>query len=129
LTFLLITHNIALVAQMADRIAVMYAGHVVELGSIYGVFDKPLHPYTQGLLSSVPTIKLDGGDLYKMDGEPPNLTHPPSGCRFHPRCPQVMPICSRIKPALQEAAPGQLVHCWLYQEHPEKEAAAVEVTV
>jgi peptide/nickel transport system ATP-binding protein len=128
LTILLITHNIALVAQMADRIAVMYAGHLVELGSIYDVFDKPLHPYTQGLLSSVPTIKLDGGELYKMAGEPPNLTYPPSGCRFHPRCPHVMPICSRIEPVFQEAAPGQLVHCWLYQEHPEKEVATIEVT-
>ncbi|MDY7041313.1 MAG: ABC transporter ATP-binding protein, partial [Chloroflexota bacterium] len=122
ITILLITHNIALVAQMADRIAVMYAGHLVELGSIYDVFDKPLHPYTQGLLRSVPTIKLDEKELYKMDGEPPNLTHPPSGCRFHPRCPQAMPICSRIAPTLQEAAPRQLVHCWLYQDHPEKES-------
>jgi ABC-type dipeptide/oligopeptide/nickel transport system ATPase component len=71
----MITHNIALVAQMADRIAVMYAGHIVEIGDIYQVFENPLHPYTQGLLGSVPSIQLnDRNELYKMPGEPPNLT-------------------------------------------------------
>jgi oligopeptide/dipeptide ABC transporter ATP-binding protein len=104
----------------------MYAGRIAELGSVYDVFDQPLHPYTQGLLQSVPSIKLDEREeLYKMGGEPPNLTHPPSGCRFHPRCPRAMPICARIEPALQEAAPGQLVHCWLYQDHPQKEAPTI----
>jgi oligopeptide/dipeptide ABC transporter ATP-binding protein len=126
LTILTITHNIALVAELADRIAVMYAGRIAEIGSVYDVFDQPLHPYTQGLLQSVPSIKLDEREeLYKMGGEPPNLTHPPSGCRFHPRCPHAMPICARIEPALQEAAPAQLVHCWLYQDHPQKEAPTV----
>jgi oligopeptide/dipeptide ABC transporter ATP-binding protein len=119
LSILLITHNIAVVAELADRIAVMYAGHIVELGTVFDVFGKPMHPYTQGLLRSVPNIKLDEGDLYKMEGEPPNLTHPPSGCRFHPRCPRVMPVCSQHKPTLREATPGQLVQCWLYEEHEE----------
>jgi oligopeptide/dipeptide ABC transporter ATP-binding protein len=130
LTILLITHNIAVVAQLADRIAVMYAGRIAEIGSVTDVFDKPLHPYTQGLLNSVPSIVLDEREeLYKMAGEPPNLTHPPSGCRFHPRCPQALPICTQIEPALEEAAPGQLVHCWLYQDHPEKVTPTVKVTV
>jgi len=128
-SILVITHNIALVAELADRIAIMYAGELVEVGSIYDVFDKPLHPYTQGLLASVPNIKLDEREvLFKMPGEPPNLTHPPLGCRFHPRCPQVMPICSRLEPALEEVADGRLVHCWLYQDHPEKESPALKVT-
>jgi len=117
-SILLITHNIALVAQIADRLAVMYAGRIVEIGSVYDVFANPKHPYTQGLLHCVPTIRLDKDEeLYKMPGEPPNLTHPPEGCRFHPRCPQVMPICSRERPYLLEVGNGQKVHCWLYQDH------------
>jgi oligopeptide/dipeptide ABC transporter ATP-binding protein len=122
LTILMITHNIALVAQMADRIAVMYAGQMAEIGDIVDVFDNTLHPYTDGLLQSVPNIKLDEREeLYKMGGEPPNLTHPPSGCRFHPRCPEVMPICSRLEPTLLPVRGNEehLVHCWLYQDRPE----------
>ncbi len=119
LTILMITHNIALVAQMADRVAVMYAGQMAEIGDVVEVFDNPLHPYTEGLLKSVPNIKLDEREeLYKMGGEPPNLTHPPAGCRFHPRCPKVMPICRKLEPTMG-AVPGDLgrfVHCWLYQE-------------
>lgn len=127
-SILMITHNIALVAQIADRLAVMYAGRIVEIGSVYDVFDNPKHPYTQGLLQSVPTIKLDEREeLYKMPGEPPNLTHPPSGCRFHPRCPHAMPICTRLRPQLQETDSGHLVHCWLYQDHAEKENSPSEV--
>lgn len=120
-SMLVITHNIALVAELADRIAVMYAGRLEEIGSIYDVFDSPLHPYTQGLLSAVPSIKIEDGEtLYKMAGEPPNLTHPPEGCRFHPRCPRAMPICGQIAPNLIEENPGHYVHCWLYQDQPEE---------
>jgi oligopeptide/dipeptide ABC transporter ATP-binding protein len=127
LTILMITHNIALVAQMADRVAVMYAGQMAEIGDVVEVFDRPLHPYTEGLLRSVPNIKLDEREeLYKMGGEPPNLTHPPSGCRFHPRCPQAMPICSELRPSLLPADDnGHLVHCWLYQKHPESAGGSV----
>ena len=121
-TILLITHNIGLVAELTDRLAVMYAGRVAELGSVYEVFDNPQHPYTRGLLKSVPNIRLDESEaLYKMAGEPPNLTHPPTGCRFHPRCPKVMSICSRLAPTLLETTPGHLVNCWLYQEQPKEE--------
>jgi peptide/nickel transport system ATP-binding protein len=121
LTILMITHNIALVAQMADRVAVMYAGQMAEIGDVVDVFDHPLHPYTDGLLKSIPNIKLnEREELYKMGGEPPNLTHPPSGCRFHPRCPRMMPVCKAIEPTLLPYGDkGHLVHCWLYQEHPE----------
>jgi peptide/nickel transport system ATP-binding protein len=129
-SILVITHNIALVAEIADRIAVMYAGRIAELGSIYHVFDNPLHPYTKGLLQSVPSIKLDEREvLYKMPGEPPNLTQPPSGCRFHPRCPEVMPICSDYIPSLLHKASDHMVNCWLYQDHPEKDRPTIEVAV
>ena len=128
-TILLITHNIGLVAESSDQLAVMYAGRVAELGSVYDVFDHPQHPYTRGLLKSVPNIRLDDDEeLYKMPGEPPNLTYPPSGCRFHPRCPEAMPICSQITPSLEETAPSHLVNCWLYQEHPEQETPITAVS-
>ena len=127
-TMLVITHNIALVAELCDRVVVMYAGHVVEIGEVHAIFDNPLHPYTQGLLNSIPNIQLDDEEeLYKMQGEPPNLTHPPSGCRFHPRCPKAMDICSRYEPELMEVVPGREVKCWLYAEHPEKDSPVIEV--
>lgn len=127
-SLLVITHNIALVAELSDRVAVMYAGHLVEICEVEPIFDDPLHPYTKGLLQSIPNIKLDENeDLYKMAGEPPNLTHPPTGCRFHPRCPYAMPICQKYEPDLVEIAPGRLVKCWLYLDHPEKEQETIEV--
>lgn len=115
---LAISHNIALIAELADRIAIMYAGKIVELGDIRDVFKKPLHPYTQGLLASVPNIKLDEREvLYKMGGEPPNLSHPPTGCRFHPRCPKAMTICEQAEPEFRPIVKDQQVMCWLYQDH------------
>ncbi len=127
-SLLMITHNIALVAEMADRIAVMYAGHMVEIGDIYEVFEKPMHPYTQGLLGSVPSIQLnDRSELLKMQGEPHNLTHHQTGCRYHPRCQYAMPICSRLEPGMTMLPSGRAVKCWLYQDHPEKKEKAVKV--
>mgnify|MGYP001262049856 CR=1 FL=1 len=128
-SLLVITHNIALVAELADRVAVMYAGHIMELGTVEEIFDKPMHPYTEGLLNSVPTIKLNEREvLYKMGGEPPNLTHPPRGCRFHPRCPKVMPICKVQEPDFQQLEDGRYMKCWLYQDHPEQPSDSTEVT-
>jgi oligopeptide/dipeptide ABC transporter ATP-binding protein len=127
-SLLVITHNIALVAELSDRIVVMYAGHVMEVADVEPIFDNPLHPYTKGLLKSIPNIKLDDTEeLYKMPGEPPNLTHPPSGCRFHPRCPYAMSICKTHEPELAEVVPGRFVKCWLYIDHPEKETETIEV--
>lgn len=123
LTILLITHNIGVVAEVADRVAVMYAGKLAELGDVYGVFGDPKHPYSQGLLRSVPNIELDGGELYKMEGTPPSLLNPPSGCRFHPRCPFAMEVCVDNEPAFDPAEPDNPDHlaaCWLYQPHPDK---------
>lgn len=128
ITLLLISHNIALVAQIADRVAVMYAGKIVETGSVYQIFDNPSHPYTQGLLQSVPNLKFDEqDDLYTMPGEPPSLVQPPAACRFHPRCPHAMPICSRADPASLTVAPGHATACWLYQDHPDKDEPGREV--
>jgi peptide/nickel transport system ATP-binding protein len=130
LSILMITHNIALVSEIADRVAVMYAGNLVELGSVEHIFDEPLHPYTQGLLKSVPSIKLsDQEKLFKMPGEPPNLSHPPTGCTFHPRCPLMMKeVCPRFAPDLVEVAPGRSVQCWLYEDHPEKKSKTIKVS-
>jgi peptide/nickel transport system ATP-binding protein len=116
LTILLITHNIGVVAEVADRIAVMYAAKLVEIGEVTDVFAHPKHPYTQGLLRSVPNIKLDGGELYKMAGAPPDLSNPPGGCRFHPRCPFVMDICREEEPSLEDIEGGQFASCWLYPQ-------------
>lgn len=122
LTIILITHNIGVVAELADRVAVMYAGRIAELGSVYDVFGEALHPYSQGLMQSVPNIRLEEGDtLYKMSGEPPNLLRPPNGCRYHPRCPQVMDICSRRAPTFRAKDSDHFVSCWLYEEHPAEE--------
>jgi len=125
LTILLITHNIGVVSEVADRVAVMYAAKMVEVGDVKDIFAQPMHPYTQGLLHSVPNIKLDGGELYKMDGAPPDLTHPPSGCRFHPRCPFVMDICREASPPLEAVEGGHLAACWLY---PSVVAKGQEIT-
>jgi len=117
-TIVLITHNIGVVAEIADRVAVMYAGKLVELASVHDLFDSTKHPYSKGLLRSVPNIDLDGTDLYKMSGAPPNLLALPSGCSFHPRCPEVMDICSKVEPpfAPVEADGNHATACWLYQE-------------
>jgi peptide/nickel transport system ATP-binding protein len=114
LTILLITHNIGVVAEVADRVAVMYAARLVEIGDVRSIFADPKHPYTRGLLKSVPNIQLNDAELYKMEGAPPSLLKPPTGCRFHPRCPQVMPICSEKNPPLETVGPDQQTACWLY---------------
>lgn len=115
LTILLITHNIGVVAEVADRVAVMYAGRMMELGEVREVFADPKHPYTQGLLRSVPDISLDHGNLHKMEGAPPNLLHPPQGCPFNPRCPEVMEVCQTKDPRFDPVEEGHLAACWLYQ--------------
>ena len=116
LTIMMITHNIGVVAEVADRVAVMYAGRMAELGSVDGVFLDTKHPYGRGLLQAVPNIELDGAELYQMEGAPPNLLRTPSGCAFHPRCPEVMPICSQREPAFRDVEADHRVFCWLYQD-------------
>jgi len=114
LTILLISHNLGIVAQLADRITVMYGGRIVETGKAEAVFENPRHPYTQGLLDSIPNIKLDQPELKTMPGAPPDLVTPPAGCVFHPRCPQAMDVCRRETPKTT-AVGDHLAMCWLYE--------------
>jgi oligopeptide/dipeptide ABC transporter ATP-binding protein len=113
LTILLISHNLGIVAQLADRITVMYGGRIAETGAAENVFGKPLHPYTQGLLASIPNIKLEQPKLKTMPGAPPDLVAPPEGCVFHPRCPAVMDRCRHENPADVDKGEHR-VACWLY---------------
>lgn len=114
MTLILISHNLGIVAELADRLAVMYAGKLVEVASAQQLFDEPLHPYTRGLLASVPNIRLEDEELRTMDGAPPDLIHPPTGCRFHPRCPEVMDRCREEEPPYGQVRPGRWIMCWLY---------------
>ncbi|MGO9308620.1 MAG: ABC transporter ATP-binding protein [Spirochaetia bacterium] len=114
LSIILITHNLGLVAEIADRIAVMYAGRLMEVASTEEIFSRPLHPYTQGLIACVPNILLDQKELVTMPGSPPDLVEAPAGCPFAPRCPKVMPICRQKTPVLLAHAPGHSAACWLY---------------
>lgn len=118
LTIVLITHNIGVVAEVADRVAVMYAGRMAELGPVHDVFASPMHPYTQGLLRSVPNIEATGDHLYRMAGQPPDLAHPPAGCPFNPRCPDVMDICRDTVPPFDSVRPQRRASCWLHLPHP-----------
>ncbi|MDH4207690.1 MAG: ABC transporter ATP-binding protein [Anaerolineae bacterium] len=114
LTLMLITHNMGIVAELVDRVAVMYAAKIVEVADAASLFAQPLHPYTQGLLKSIPNIKLLDQEFEIMKGSPPDLIDPPSGCRFHPRCPQAMDICSEVDPAMKRVQDGTIVACHLY---------------
>lgn len=116
LTLIYVTHDMAVHAEIADRIGIMYSGLMVEIASAVGIFKEPLHPYTQGLIASIPVV---GGDRSRMTGIPGNTPSPldwPPGCRFHPRCPRVMEICRQELPAMREVAPGQSVACHLYND-------------
>ncbi len=115
LTILLITHNIGVIAEVSDRVAVMYAAKMMELADTFSLFDNPLHPYTVGLLASVPNIELDEDKLEIMHGSPPNLLDPPKACRFHPRCSHVMDRCQEEETIFREVKEGHWVACWLFE--------------
>ena len=114
-SLLLITHDLGVIGEMADRIAVMYAGNIVEYTAADTLFTTPKHPYTQGLLNCFPEATERKAHLEPIEGIVPNLVHPPSGCRFHPRCKLAMPVCAAREPRLQEVAPGHQVSCLLYE--------------
>lgn len=111
-SIIFISHDLALAAEMADRVATMYAGEIVELGGVNQIFYEPLHPYTLGLLRSVPKLSHGQDELVSIPGNPPNLIHPPSGCKFHPRCPFATDKCSQQAPPLVEYDPGHSAACW-----------------
>jgi oligopeptide/dipeptide ABC transporter ATP-binding protein len=113
---MLITHDMGVVAEMADTILVMYAGQVVEYGTAYQIFRNPLHPYTRGLLASIPRLDRDSEHLYAIEGTVPSLNHLPKGCRFCVRCECSMDICKEKCPPVYETPDGQQVRCWKYRD-------------
>jgi oligopeptide/dipeptide ABC transporter ATP-binding protein len=115
MTLLLITHDMGIVAQLADRVAVMYSGSVVEIADVRTIFKAPKHPYSRALLETVPTINGDRTIFRPIPGAMPALTDPPSGCRFHPRCPDAFEECPRMRPEPLSVGPGQTVACHLYE--------------
>ncbi|MFB5762670.1 ABC transporter ATP-binding protein [Paenibacillus medicaginis] len=115
MSILLITHDMGVAAEMADRIAVMYAGAIVEEGSVEEIFENPGHPYTLGLLKSIPGLEGErGNELFTIQGSIPSLGQLPSGCRFHPRCPHAMDICREKEPPSFQIGKDQRAVCWLF---------------
>ncbi|MBA3270876.1 MAG: ABC transporter ATP-binding protein [Acidobacteria bacterium] len=117
-SLLLITHDLGVIAETADRVAVMYAGRIVEQGPVRDIFRKPLHPYTQGLLASIPG-EGTGARLRAIEGVVPNLATLPPGCTFAPRCPYRMEVCTTAVPALVDIDPGHSVRCYLHSDRAE----------
>ncbi|WP_028782745.1 ABC transporter ATP-binding protein [Thalassobacillus devorans] len=117
---ILITHDLGVVAKIADRIAVMYAGKVIEVGTKKEIFYRPQHPYTNGLLTSVPRLDRREGKLIPIDGTPPDLFSPPVGCPFTARCPKAMEVCERVYPMQTELSETHQVECWLQDERANK---------
>jgi oligopeptide transport system ATP-binding protein len=118
---ILITHDLGVVADVADKIAVMYAGRIVETAPVHELYKRPAHPYTRGLLDSIPRLDQKGQELYAIKGLPPNLTRIPSGCAFNPRCPKALDECRTDVPVLHQvterdggaiAGRGSACHFW-----------------
>jgi peptide/nickel transport system ATP-binding protein len=122
---IMITHDLGVVAEIADDVVVMYAAEIAEQGQVDQIFKRPHHPYTWGLMGSLPRLDQNVERLVQIQGQPPSLLRPPSGCRFHPRCPYVMQICKEVDPALAPAGddPGHLQACHLDEETKNREAA------
>lgn len=115
LAMILISHDLSIIAETCEKVAIMYAGKIVEYGSAVSVFKNPQHPYTQGLIKAFPSIKGEKVRLTSIPGQPPDLLHPPPACRFNPRCPYVMDICKKQEPLLEEQSDkDHLVACHLY---------------
>jgi oligopeptide/dipeptide ABC transporter ATP-binding protein len=123
---ILITHDLGLIAELADRVAVMYAGRIVEQSDVQTLFSEPTHPYTQGLIDSVPVLGKVKDELAVIPGSVPNLIGLPPGCRFATRClareQYNLEICTQLEPELVEIAPRHSSRCWLYQDHEEHKA-------
>jgi peptide/nickel transport system ATP-binding protein len=111
MSVLMITHDLGVVAELCHRVAVIYAGRIVEMAPVARIFARPMHPYTQGLLRCLPHPSRFGQPLFSIEGLPPDLRRPPAGCRFAPRCPHVIESCRRAEPPLEEREPGHLVAC------------------
>jgi peptide/nickel transport system ATP-binding protein len=114
-----VTHDMSVVSRYCDRVLVMYAGQVAEMAQTDAIFEHPLHPYTRGLMNAFPTVTGPRRELLGIPGSPPDLAHPPGGCRFHPRCPEVMPACLHHAPDLYPVDDAR-VRCLLYTELAEE---------
>jgi peptide/nickel transport system ATP-binding protein len=123
MSIIYISHDIAVIAEVTDSMGVMYAGKLVEFAPTRDVFSHPIHPYAYLLLRSTPSITGPRRKLAPLGGEPPDLLHPPSGCRFHPRCPFATEKCTVDEPPLEEVLPGHRVACWHWEEVPVLEEA------
>ncbi|MEU8700665.1 ABC transporter ATP-binding protein [Streptomyces sp. NPDC048680] len=113
---ILITHDLGVVADVADKIAVMYAGRIVETSPVHDIYQAPAHPYTQGLLRSIPRLDQKGRELYAIKGLPPNLLHIPPGCAFNPRCPMAQDVCRTDVPPLFDVAENRQSACYFWKE-------------
>jgi peptide/nickel transport system ATP-binding protein len=115
LAMMMISHDLSIVAEVCDKVAIMYGGHVVEYGDIDAVFKEPQHPYTQGLIGAFPTMKGERVKLTSIPGQPPDLLDPPSGCPFRPRCPYAMEVCKTVFPEMKKVgSANHYVACYLY---------------
>jgi peptide/nickel transport system ATP-binding protein len=117
ISVILITHDLALVAHVADVISIMYAGQIVEIGPSAEIYKNPRHPYTQALIAAVPKLRSDDKRISFIPGTPPSLISPSEGCRFYPRCPQAMDVCKKDPPEF--ATESGYVRCWLYDKNSE----------
>lgn len=124
LAYLFITHNISVVEYLADEVAVMYLGRIVEYGTVDEVLTSPRHPYTQALLSAVPVIELESKrPVIHLRGDLPSPANPPAGCHFHPRCPHAMPVCREVYPATSTFSPTHTTRCYLYPQEEDSQQA------
>jgi peptide/nickel transport system ATP-binding protein len=128
---IMITHDLGVIAEIADDVVVMYAAEIVEHAHVYDLFNRPQHPYTWGLMGSLPRLDIDVERLTQIPGQPPSLLRPPTGCRFHPRCPYVMEVCKTKNPELvpTQRDPNHLQACHLDEDTKDREAAKLKATM
>ena len=112
MALILVTHNLGIVAEVCDSVAIMYAGRIVESGTVERVYNEPAHPYTRGRMDALPKLGVRRRRLYQIEGEPPDLCGLPSGCHFHPRCMLAIPVCRREYPPMTELSSGGRAACW-----------------
>ncbi len=122
-SLIFISHDLSLAAELADRVATVYAGRIVEIGGVFDIFERPRHPYTQGLTQTVPTVTGELRELISIPGSPPDLINPPKGCAFNPRCPYATERCREEEPPLEEVGTGQLAACWNWREIAARDGA------
>lgn len=116
IAMIVISHDLSIIADTCNKTAIMYAGKIVEYGSIISIFKNPLHPYTQGLIGAFPSIKAAKSRMISIPGFPPDLLNPPVGCRFHPRCPYAMDVCKKEEPEFNQVEKDKYLACYLFQK-------------